>query len=282
LCYDKYRKSQKGGKRYEKRGDWMRITVLCEDTCARVGLCAEHGLSLYIETATHKILFDMGQSDLFARNARSLGIDLSEVDVAVLSHGHYDHGGGLAAFLQLNKKANVYVNEYAFGDYYSSPEKYIGLDKFLQQDPRVKLTGEYTKIADGIELFACNAREKHVPVCAFGLTECQNGLHGADRFLHEQYLLLEGKTLVSGCSHKGILNIVEWLPASRVIGGFHFVKLDPATAEGRTALDAAARRLRETQADFYTCHCTGVPQYEYLKGKMPRLSYLSVGDVLEF
>lgn len=259
----------------------MRITVLCEDTCVRDGFCAEHGLSLYVETNTRRILFDMGQSEVFAQNARVLGIDLSAVDVAVLSHGHYDHGGGLSAFLRLNKKADVYVNENAFGAYYSSPEKYIGLDKSLRDEPRVKLTGEYTKIADGVELFACNEREKHVPVCAFGLTERENGTHAADRFWHEQYLLLDGKILISGCSHKGILNIVKWLPAKHVIGGFHFVKLDPAAAEGRAALDAAAKALNETQTDFYTCHCTGVPQFEYLKKKMPRLVYLSVGDVLE-
>ena len=233
----------------------MRVVVLCEDTCKKERLGAEHGLSLYIEIDTHKILFDMGQSDLFARNAAALGVDLSAVDVAVLSHGHYDHGGGLAAFLALNEKADVYVNENAFGDYYSSPEKYIGLDKRLRNEPRVNLVGEYAKIANGVELFACNAREKRVPVNAYGLTEVRNGAHAPDRFLHEQYLLLGGETLISGCSHKGVLNIVNWLPAKRVIGGFHFVKLDPATVEGRTALDAAAEHLSAADTDFYTCHC---------------------------
>ena len=259
----------------------MKITVLCEDTCAREGLCAEHGLSLYIETKTHKILFDMGQSDLFARNAAALGIDLAAVDVGVLSHGHYDHGGGLATFLALNQRADVYVSERAFGDYYSSPERYIGLEKSLREHPRVRSVGEYTKIAQGLELFACNEREKRAPVCAYGLTETENGVHTPDRFLHEQYLRIDGETLVSGCSHKGILNIVEWFPVKRVIGSFHFVKLDPAGA-GRAALDAAAACLNGTESEFYTCHCTGVAQYEYLKERMPRLSYLSCGDVLEF
>ena len=258
----------------------MKITVLCEDTCAREGLAAEHGLSLYVEAGGHKILFDMGQSDLFWRNAEALGVDLSAVDVAVLSHGHYDHGGGLSTFLARNQRADVYVSKHAFGDYYSSPEKYIGLDKRLRDCPRVKLVGEYEKIAEGLELFACNEREAHVPVCAYGLTEFLDGVHAPDRFLHEQYLLLDGETLISGCSHKGILNVVRWLPARRVIGGFHFVKLDPA-GEGRTVLDAAAESLNGTGADLYTCHCTGVPQYQYLKERMPRLHYLSVGDVLE-
>ena len=72
----------------------MIITSLLENTTSRSGIAAEHGLSLYIETATHRILFDMGQTDLFARNAEALGVDLTHVDLAVLSHGHYDHGGG--------------------------------------------------------------------------------------------------------------------------------------------------------------------------------------------
>lgn len=258
----------------------MKITVLCEDTCAKGGLAAEHGLSLLIETKTHKILFDMGQTDLFRRNAEALGIDLSAVDVAVLSHGHYDHGGGLSAFLACNQRADIYVSKYAFEDYYSSPEKYIGLDKALHDHPRVKLVGEYVKIAEGLELFACNEKKAHTPVCAYGLTELLNGVHAPDRFLHEQYLLLDGKVLISGCSHKGILNVIKWLPARCVIGGFHFVKLDPTSA-GRAVLDTAAEELNAAGSDFYTCHCTGVTQYQYLKERMPRLHYLSVGDVLE-
>ena len=73
----------------------MKITALLENKTNREDMLTEHGLSLYIETEKHKILFDMGQSDLFAKNAAALGIDLSSVDIAVLSHGHYDHGGGV-------------------------------------------------------------------------------------------------------------------------------------------------------------------------------------------
>ena len=76
----------------------MKITALTENT-TQCGLPTEHGLSLYIETEKHTVLFDMGQSDLLAQNAASLGVDLRKADAAVLSHGHYDHGGGLKTFL---------------------------------------------------------------------------------------------------------------------------------------------------------------------------------------
>ncbi len=106
----------------------MKITALIENTSAR-GLPTEHGLSLFVETAEHKFLFDMGQTDLFARNAETLGIALSKVDFAVLSHGHYDHGGGLNTFLALNDHAPVYMSRYAFEPHYNGTEKNIGLDQ---------------------------------------------------------------------------------------------------------------------------------------------------------
>ena len=72
----------------------MIIKVLSENTAASDEFGCEHGLSLYVETGKHRLLFDTGASDLFAKNAARLGVELSAVDTAVLSHGHYDHGGG--------------------------------------------------------------------------------------------------------------------------------------------------------------------------------------------
>ena len=109
----------------------MKIYCLVENTKFCDHFECEHGLSFLIDTGYHKILFDMGQSDAYIRNAEKLGLDLSEVDIAIISHGHYDHGGGLKAFLEINKTAPVYVSKYAF-----EPSRFLKYSSF----PRFKST----------------------------------------------------------------------------------------------------------------------------------------------
>lgn len=253
----------------------MKITSLAENTALNNSVKAEHGLSLYIETNSHKILFDMGQTDLFEKNSEALGIDLSEVDIAVISHGHYDHGGGLERFLQINSKAPVYISRHAFGDYFNGKEKYIGLDKNLKDNERFIYTEDELQIDENLSLFSCNSFRRNFDSGSFGLTELTNNEYIPDRFLHEQYLLIKenGKNiLISGCSHKGILNITEWFCPDVLIGGFHFSKLPLDET-----LVSYCDFLNGSGTVFYTCHCTGQEQYEFMKERMPRLFYLPCG-----
>ncbi len=255
----------------------MKITVLCENTTSNENLSFEHGLSLYIETQSHKILFDMGQSDIFSENAKKLDIDLSKVDIAVLSHGHYDHGGGLRKFLEINNKAKVYLSKFAFEPHYNG-EKYIGLDTKLQDSDRLVFVNDEFTIADGLTLFSCNAESKNWEFDCGGLSVLCNGEKTDDPFLHEHYLLIEEnehRVLVSGCSHKGISNIVPAFDVDTIIGGFHTSKWS----------DEDVRNLSETlgatKRTFYTCHCTGIRQYELMKQNMSKLSYISTSDSFE-
>ena len=258
----------------------MIITSLLENTSARSGIAAEHGLSLYIETKAHRILFDMGQTDLFAHNAEALGVELSHVDLAVLSHGHYDHGGGLAAFLEINKTAPVYLTEAAFLPHYNGTRKYIGLDTTLQEHPRLRAVSGDLSLGDGLTLLSPNGRERKHSLGSFGLTERVGDVFIPDDFRHEQYLLIEeslsegsNRVLISGCSHAGILDIVEWFEPDVLVGGFHVSKMD--CGDGLAAL---ARALSERDADYYTCHCTGEAQYAFMGKYMPRLRYLACGE----
>ncbi len=256
----------------------MKLTVLTENTC-RCGLPSEHGLSIYIETGSRRILFDSGQSGLFAENAQHLGVDLTRVDTAVLSHGHYDHGGGLMRFLEINQTADVLVSRYAFAPFYNSEQKYIGLDAALNDSDRVILTDGVTDLGDGLTLYACNDRETICDLGAFGLTMVKNGERVPDDFRHEHYLMVEEngkKILFSGCSHKGILNIAAWFKPDILVGGFHLMKhpLDDGLID-------YAKRLDAYDTDYYTCHCTGEAQYAYIKPYMRRLHYIGTGDRLE-
>ena len=255
-----------------------------ENTALNEHFQAEHGLSLLIETASKKILFDSGASSAFAQNADQLGLDLKTVDCTVLSHGHYDHGGGLHKFLELNTRAPIYMSTRAFGDYYAGQDRYIGLPQTLKTCPQIHFTQEPLSLGKGITLCNCQDQPLHYPLNSYGLNKLVKEQFIPDNFLHEQYLIIEekGRRIVfSGCSHRGILNIMEWLQPDILIGGFHFMKLDPQTAKGRQALDQAAQILNGYNCTYYTCHCTGLEQYAYLKERMPRLHYLSAGSILE-
>jgi len=262
----------------------MKVTVLAENTSLSPELTAEHGLSLYIETEKHRILFDMGQSDAFLKNAEKLGIDLCAVDLAFLSHGHYDHGGGLIYFLEQNNIAPVYISSKAMGGHYNG-EKYIGLDKRLLQSDRIRWTGELLVIDEELSLFSHNQSPRPFPTDSFGLTLFTGTDYIPDPFLHEQYLLImegEKSYVISGCSHKGILNIAQWFSPDVLIGGFHYSKIE-LNDEGKSTLSDAAETLLRHRTTYYTGHCTGEVQFNFLKEKMgDRLQAISTGMTIEF
>lgn len=258
----------------------MKITVLTENTTRDPGLAAEHGLSLYIETGHQRLLFDTGATGAFADNARKLGVDLSKVDALILSHGHYDHGGGIEAFLQVNSAAPVYLSRHAFGEHYNASGKYIGLPRHLSDCGRLIFIEDTTTLAPGITLECCLGRKPEYPQENQSLQIMKKGCLCPEEFRHELYLVIEEEKRIcfSGCAHRGVENIACWLAPQVLIGGFHFKQLPP----GDSRLDLAAQRLLALECEYYTCHCTGQAQYEYLKQQMGhRLHYLSTGSILE-
>lgn len=257
----------------------MKVVMLLENLSADDSLAAEHGLSLYIETDRHHILFDTGQSDAFARNAELLGIDLRQVDMAVISHGHYDHTGGLTRFLEINDRAPVYIHRLAAERHRASDGREIGMAQLPNSD-RIVLTDDMLKLDDGLCLCTCNEKKRIYDAHSDGLLMFRNGLPIQDDFRHEQYLCIRehGKlTVVSGCSHKGVLNILHWLTPDVFIGGFHFMSLN-TTGDGFKELNSAAAVMSDFKTVLHTCHCTGSKQFDILKKKLgDRLHYLAGG-----
>lgn len=258
----------------------MKIVTLVENTSQRQDLLPEHGLSLYIETVDRKILFDTGASGSFANNAQKLGIDLTQVDLVILSHGHDDHCGGITRFFEINNHAPVYLHRKAGEPHYNVEDTFIGIMPGLLNHPRLRYVEETVELGQGLTLYAWGDREGVAPVDTAGLTVLRQGTLTPDDFSHEIYLLIEeaGKrVLFSGCSHRGILNITHWFRTDVLVGGFHFFKQAP---DGEM-VKAAARTLLENPTVYYTGHCTGLGQYETMKGIMKdRLHYLSTGTII--
>ena len=272
----------------------MRIFTLMEDTACASDFVCEHGLSFFMETNGRKLLFDMGQTDLFLQNAAALGADLSAVDTAFVSHGHYDHGGGLAAFLKVNDHAPVYVHEKAFEPHFSHKQedvKPIGLDDALAENPRLRRVADVTQVSDTLTLFSDITGVDCVPTGNRTLYERENGVYVPDRFLHEQSLIVrEGdKTvLLTGCAHRGVVNICarakELLGRDPdvVIGGMHLFSPSTGKSEPDENIRAVAERLAQTDSRYYTCHCTGPYAYDVLRETLgERIAFLSAGSIIE-
>ena len=269
----------------------MRIVNLIENTEGTKGCLFEHGLSFYIETASHKLLVDTGASGAFLENAKVLGIDLEMVDTVILSHGHYDHSGGILEFAKMNSAAKIYMQENAVGDYYhknDTMEKYIGIDKRIAELPQVEFVKGDWELDKELFLFSGVTGRKLWPQGNLELKVQIDGTFIQDDFSHEQYLVVSGedkKILLSGCAHNGVLNILERYHEiygdypDAMISGFHMQKKTEYTKEDIAVMEQTAMALNETDTVFYTGHCTGEFPYEKMKEIMgDKLVYVHSGE----
>ncbi len=245
----------------------MRVITLIENLVYQRNLLSEHGLSFYIEGNNKKILFDTGQTNGFIHNAGVLGIDLSAIDAVVISHGHYDHAGGLYDFLKINQKAKVYLKEGAFYPRYHG-EKFVGVNRDSIVENRIEYVHERTKIDDGIFImpditikYPEDTHFEHFQVSI-------NNKLMQDTFEDELYMAVVKNnllTVISSCSHRGIINILEAaraqfdLAADTVLGGFH---IRACKEEKLGNLLNYFSRLAPRSIGI--CHCSGVEKYAWL------------------
>jgi 7,8-dihydropterin-6-yl-methyl-4-(beta-D-ribofuranosyl)aminobenzene 5'-phosphate synthase len=260
-----------------------------DDLCPRRGLRGEHGLSFYIEYDSTHLLFDAGQSDAFLKNARNLGISLDTMDAIALSHGHYDHGGGLPTLLDLLRAdpPPLFVGRGFDADRFAREgvnKTDIGLPRPLIPEglPGAIVVETIEELADGVFLLP-----KAEMVYKTSIDPRFRAGSGADErpdtFDDELSLVAvgdEGLIVVTGCAHRGILNIVEaarvafpGLPIRAVVGGFHLNAL-PEGELAAVARDLAAMGPRAV----YCCHCTGPRGFAALYGELPgKVEWLSCG-----
>ena len=265
----------------------MKITALVENN-SHCELKAKHGLSLYIETGNHKILFDLGPDDTLFQNAAKRNVDLKAVDTVIISHGHLDHGGALGKFLEVNKTAQVYVQKSAFLKHYT---KVFGLrfpcgikDQF-EGHPQVHLLEGNYKIDDTLELFIV----KDMSQCYSTMNDALYTGKEHDQFEHEHHLIIhepKGNVLIMGCGHGGVVNIMhaaeDWHPVL-CIGGYHLMNPNSKKSVPESLLDGIVKALSAySDTTFYTCHCTGEVPYRYLSERMKNLHYLSCGESVTF
>ena len=271
----------------------MRIVNLIEDTKGVDNCVYEHGLSFYIETKQHKLLLDTGATDAFLQNAKNLGIDLTMVDTVVISHGHYDHTGGILAFASINPNAKIYIQKSAQGAFYNyrnQEEKYIGMDEKVSALQQVIFLEGDCKLDEEISIFTGVTGRKLWPKGNEILKRKCGDEFLQDDFCHEQYLVIsedDKKVLLSGCAHNGILNILEKYAQlyganpTYVISGFHMMKKDEYTKEDTQMIEETANILSKMDTKFYSGHCTGEYPLEVLKSILKeKLTAIHSGETI--
>ncbi len=273
----------------------MKILNLIEDTKGRSDLTNAHGLSFYIETKMHKIILDLGPSEDTIHNARTLDVDLAEVDTVILSHGHYDHSGGIIPFTKINDKAIIYMQDNVTKEYYADDGqnaiaryRYIGIDKDISNLSQVRFVNGDFKIDDELELFVINNKKHEIPFTNRRLLVKEGDTFKQDDFNHEHFLVVHqnGKSyLMSGCAHNGMLNIIEeyidryGTAPDVVVSGFHLAKKKEYSETEVEEIRALAEELKKYPTRFVTCHCTGMKAFGLMKEIMgDKLEYVHTGE----
>lgn len=274
----------------------MEVVTLIENLVYKGGLKGEHGLSFLIKTREHKILFDAGQSGALLDNARALGEDLKDVDFIILSHSHYDHTGGLEKVLEINKNARIIMKRSILEEKYSNSSgsmKEIGfkLRGRYREYPNefILLDGDYN-LGDGIRVVGDIGKYSDFEGTQEGLFVKEEDKYVRDRFSDELFLIVEKDeklNIITGCSHRGIINIlrsaIDKTGIERInllLGGMHLSGMKIQDKDLREENDdRLLRTIQEMKKidieRIYTNHCTGIDGFMRLKTAMEEKVYYS-------
>ncbi len=278
----------------------MKFSVLIENNVCSIdtqNVKSEHGISLFIEANDKKILFDVGKSARFFDNAQKMNIDIAAVDYLIISHGHFDHGGGLKKFLEVNKKAQIFLHKKATNKYYTKLlgfiPFYIGLKQKTIEANKHRFTfiEKDFAIDENLQILENFEHNFPLPKGNDSLLEKQDNKYIKDTFEHEVVLLLteaDKSAVITACSHSGVINMynkaknfMKGQKIDAVFGGFH--TYNPATRKNERSeyLDKLAAEIKQSQATFYTGHCTGEKNFKYLKKQLgEQLQTMHTGEII--
>ncbi len=254
------------------------VTTLIDNTTLG-SLQSEHGLSLWLEYDDKRVLFDTGQTDLIVRNAGLLGVNLADIDAIVISHGHYDHTGGLKAVLDIAPKAILYLHPEALRPKFSQKDnrtRMIGMPdtaketiRVLADHGKVIWTEMPTEVFPGLFVTSRIPRNnsyEDVGGAFFINQTCQK----ADELLDDQAIFFEtkpGLVVLIGCAHAGVVNTLDYVTKLTnhrniyaIIGGMHLVN---SSMERIVNTINAFKRYNVQK--IVPLHCTGKEAVEKIK-----------------
>lgn len=273
--------------------DNLQITVLAENTARGTNLLGEHGLAFWIEADGRRILFDTGQGKVLLHNAQCLDIPLDTVEIVAISHGHFDHTGGLKDVLGTAEQIDLYLHPAALESKYARrgtpPYRRIGIPDFSEQALRRQTrhlvwTRKPTKLIEGVFVTGEIPRRNDFEDTGGPFYRDQSCTE-ADPLLDDQALYVEtpaGTVVVLGCAHAGAVNTLDYIAeltgrdqVYAVLGGMHLGRASPRRLE---ATVAALKRYGVQRIG--TAHCTGMRAAGYLWSQLPGKCFeCSVGSV---
>lgn len=254
------------------------ITTIIENSSSAENLAAEHGLSIFIENEDFQVLYDTGASPRFLKNAKGMGIDLTGVDALVLSHGHYDHTGGVISYLtEREKPQKIYLGKNFFEERYAEKkEGLLDISALIKEETLLK-TGipiqvvkeQPMELAKGIWLLSGFTPDNTMESLSPLMLHCTEKGIETDPFTDEVVIVLKTEkelVMISGCSHIGIVNMCSRVkrlfgqPITTFIGGTHLMEAD------EERIKYTCERLEKLGVKrLGACHCNGEKAGQYFE-----------------